>query len=64
MNSLLKRQIRKYLSEDLKGNEDLANFLTAVNRSYDNFDEQSSMIQRAMSISSDELFNANKKLQT
>jgi len=42
MNSLLKRQIRKYLSEELKDNEDLAGFLTSVDRSYDNFDEQSS----------------------
>lgn len=63
MNSLLKRQIRKYLSEELKSNEDLSKFLSAVDRSYDNFDEQSSMIQRAMSISSDELYNANRKLQ-
>ena len=63
MNSLLKRQIRKYLSEVLKDNEDLAGFLTSVDRSYDNFDEQSSMIQRAMSISSDELYDANRKLQ-
>ncbi|WP_179352107.1 sensor histidine kinase [Winogradskyella vidalii] len=63
MNSLLKRQIRKYLSEDLKANEDLAEFLKAVNQSYNNFDEQSSMIQRAMSISSEELYTANKKLQ-
>ncbi|RCW93930.1 sensor histidine kinase [Winogradskyella arenosi] len=63
MNSLLKRQIRKYLSEDLKAHKDLEKFLSAVDRSYNNFDEQSTMIQRAMSISSDELFAANKKLQ-
>tara|TARA_R110002072_G_scaffold209497_5_gene367137 strand:- start:9226 stop:10290 length:1065 start_codon:yes stop_codon:yes gene_type:complete len=63
MNSLLKRQIRKYLSEDLKNNKSLTVFLDAIDRSYDNFDEQSSMIQRAMSISSDELFNANSQLR-
>ncbi|MGJ8548074.1 sensor histidine kinase [Winogradskyella wichelsiae] len=63
MNSLLKRQIRKYLSEELKGNEDLTVFIESIDRSYDNFDEQSIMIQRAMSISSDELFTANRKLQ-
>ena len=63
MNSLLKRQIRKYLSEDLKANKDLEKFLSAVDSSYDNFDEQSTMIQRAMSISSDELYAANRKLQ-
>jgi len=63
MNSLLKRQIRKYLSEDLKSNEDLAKFFTAIDRSYNNFDDQSAMIQRAMSISSGELFTANRQLQ-
>ena len=63
MNSLLKRQIRKYLSEDLKNNEALSEFFKAISSSYNNFDEQSHMIQRAMSISSDELYAANRKLQ-
>lgn len=63
MNSLLKRQIRKYLSEDLKNNEGLTQFFNAIDSSYNNFDEQSIMIQRAMSISSDELYAANRKLQ-
>ena len=63
MNSLLKRQIRKYLSEDLKSNEDLAKFFTAIDRSYNNFDDQYAMTQRAMSISSGDLFTANRQLQ-
>ena len=63
MNSLLKRQIRKFLSTELKNNENLAEFLKAIDSSYNNFDEQSSMIQRAMSLSSDELYDANRKLQ-
>jgi len=63
MNSLLKRQIRKFLSEELKNKEDLTAFINAIDLSYNNFDEQSSMIQRAMSISSDELYSANRKLQ-
>lgn len=63
MNSLLKRQIRKFLSEDLKNNEGLTAFLNAVDLSYNNFDEQSSMIQRAMAISSEELYTVNRKLQ-
>ncbi|MBL7560211.1 GHKL domain-containing protein [Olleya sp. YSTF-M6] len=63
MNSLLKRQIRKYLSEDLKNNKELTQFFNAIDSSYNNFDEQSNMIQRAMSISSDELYTANRKLQ-
>lgn len=63
MNSLLKRQIRKYLSEDLKTSAQLEDFINAIDRSYNNFEEQSSMIQRAMTISSTELFEANRKLQ-
>ena len=50
MNSLLKRQIRKFLSDELKENKDLEVFLNAVDLSYNNFDEQSAMIQRAMKI--------------
>jgi light-regulated signal transduction histidine kinase (bacteriophytochrome) len=63
MNSLLKRQIRKYLSDQLKNNSDLTEFFDAIDSSYRNFDEQSSMIQRAMAISSEELYAANRKLQ-
>lgn len=63
MNSLLKRQIRKFLNEELKNNKDLTAFFDAVNLSYNNFDEQAIMIQRAMAISSEELFAANRKLQ-
>lgn len=63
MNSLLKRQIRKYLSEDLANSQDLKRFLEAINSSYINFEDQFAMQQRAMTISSDELFEANKQLR-
>ncbi|GAA0738775.1 MULTISPECIES: sensor histidine kinase [Gaetbulibacter] len=63
MNSLLKRQIRKYLTEELASDEKIEQFLDAVDRSYTNFDEQFNMQQRAMTISSDELFEANQKLR-
>lgn len=61
MNSLLKRQIAKLVQpEQLK---DLKHFLKAVNDSYNNYEDQLSMSQRAMKISSDELFEANHKLR-
>ncbi|MGY5354725.1 sensor histidine kinase [Wenyingzhuangia sp. IMCC45467] len=63
MNSLLKRQIRKYLSEELASKPEINKFLDAVDRSYNNFDEQFLMLQRAMKISSDELFEANQLLR-
>ncbi|KJD33696.1 histidine kinase [Tamlana sedimentorum] len=63
MNSLLKRQIRKHLSGDLAENEQIKAFIEAINHSYNNFDEQFVMQQRAMQLSSEELFSANQKLQ-
>lgn len=59
MNSLLKRQIRKYLSDELKSHPEMQLFLDAVNKSYYTFDDQFVMLQRATKISSDELFRAN-----
>lgn len=61
MNSLLNRQIAKFIQpEQLR---DLKQFLKAVNDSYTNYEDQLSMLQRAMQISSDELFEANKRLR-
>jgi signal transduction histidine kinase len=60
MNSLLKRQIGKHLDKGLN-NIDL--FFNAVNDSYENYEEQIAMLQRAMKISSDELYSANQKLR-
>lgn len=63
MNSLLSRQIDKYLKKegaDLLLNQD---FINAINDSYNNYDEQLKMSQRAMKISSDELYEANDKLR-
>ncbi|GLR19091.1 sensor histidine kinase [Portibacter lacus] len=63
MNSLLKRQIRKFLSDDQAASPELGPFLDAIERSYNNYDEQFSMLQRAMALSSEELFTANKQLR-
>lgn len=63
MNKLLQRQLEKYVSEELRNNKSLQPFFDAVDRSYENFDGQLSMSQRAMMISSDELYEANVKLR-
>ncbi|WP_040280362.1 sensor histidine kinase [Psychroserpens damuponensis] len=63
MSSLLNRQIKKFLSKDVAESKLLVDFLDAVKRSYTNFEEQYIMQQRAMSISSEELFAANKQLR-
>ncbi|RXG15486.1 phospho-acceptor domain-containing protein [Leeuwenhoekiella aestuarii] len=64
MNPLLKRQIRKHLQEEgIVIDEKFSVFLNAVSSSYANYEEQLLMVQRAMSLSSDELVEANKNLK-
>jgi light-regulated signal transduction histidine kinase (bacteriophytochrome) len=60
MNSLLKRQLEKHLKNGLN---DLDVFLNAIDDSYLNYENQIALLQRAMKISSDELFAVNKKLR-
>lgn len=62
MHALLKRQIRKFLNN--KGlSEEIQPFLEAVEKSYDNYDEKFYMLQRASSLSSEELYDANQRLE-
>jgi len=61
MNSLLRRQIKKYLSEEQLTS--VEPFLAAVNESYATYDDHIAMLQRAIKLSSDELYEANQKLR-
>ncbi|MEH6408502.1 MAG: ATP-binding protein [Leeuwenhoekiella sp.] len=63
MNSLLQRQIKKFITAKNIDIAPLNDFLQAIDRSYDNYENHLSMSQRAMKISSDELFEANTKLR-
>ena len=63
MNSLLIRQLKKHLPAELAQDKNLKNFFEAINNSYNNYEDHLNMSQRAMRISSDELFQANSKLR-
>tara|TARA_R110002020_G_scaffold473448_1_gene702711 strand:+ start:29947 stop:30990 length:1044 start_codon:yes stop_codon:yes gene_type:complete len=63
VNSLLQRQIKKFVTAKNIDIAPLSDFLEAIDRSYDNYENHLSMSQRAMKISSDELFEANTKLR-
>ena len=63
MNSLLARQINKYIDKDLLESGQLDGFLDAINRSYANYEDRLYMSQHAMKMSSDELYEANEKLK-
>ncbi|SHJ28690.1 sensor histidine kinase [Pseudozobellia thermophila] len=64
MHSLLARQIRKHLPASFKEHPELKAFFGAVEESYRDFDDKVAMIQRATAISSKELYEANKELES
>ncbi|WP_299431933.1 HAMP domain-containing sensor histidine kinase [uncultured Maribacter sp.] len=63
MHSLLKRQIRKFLPDNLEGTPEMDEFLLAISKSYYNNDEKLEMIQRSTTISSKELSIVNAELR-
>lgn len=63
MNPLLERQLRKYVTTELEQSPDFKKFVNAVESSYANYEDYLKMSQRAMKISSEELFDANAKLR-
>jgi len=62
MHSLLKRQIKKFLPDELKAHPELKKFFESIDNSYNDYDDKLAMIQRATSLSSKELYEANKRL--
>lgn len=62
MHSLLKRQIRKHLPEDLHDHPGLQAMLDSIDKSYSDFDDKLAMIRRATELSSKELYEANQRL--
>lgn len=62
MNSLIKRQLRKHFDADMQQNEQVLAFADAVYKSYVNYEEKLELLQRAISISSEELSAANQQL--
>ena len=61
MNSLLTRQVKKFLKTVDPG--DIQKLLEAIDESYTTYEDHISMLQRAIKLSSDELFEANQKLR-
>jgi PAS domain S-box-containing protein len=61
MHRLLKRQIRKFLSEEEQ--EKYKDFLEVINDAYLDFDSDIRQIENTLEKSSQELFNANRELE-
>lgn len=59
---LLKRQIRKYLPENWEENEQLVQFVKAINESYTNYDQDQALSQHAFDIADQEYNVITQKL--
>ena len=62
-HKFLHRQIRKYLGEDFEETPELKKLFGAISDSYSHMEEDRKLLERAMDISSEELFNSNKQLR-
>ena len=62
LHPLLKRQVKKYLDLQEEIPEHLFNFLKSINQSYLLYDSNRELVDRAMKLSGEELFEKNAKL--
>ena len=62
-NRLLKRQIKRTFGHLENVPQNVWSFLEAVDKSYSHFGEDRELLERAMEISSEELYEANAKLR-
>lgn len=68
MNSLLRRQLQKYCGKDIGADPSLypvewRAFIDAVDKAYEQFDDDRKMLERSLDISSTELVEANEQMQ-
>lgn len=62
LHPLLRRQVKKYLGLQEEIPEHLFNFLKSINQSYQLYDSNRELVDRAMKLSGEELFEKNTKL--
>lgn len=62
MNRLLQRQLRRSFGNDATMSPELQSFIQAVEGSYNHYEEDRKLLERAMNISSKELEETNKQL--
>lgn len=62
LHPLLKRQVKKYLGLQEEIPEHLFSFLKSINQSYSLYESNRELVERAMKLSGDELFEKNAKL--
>src|SRR5271154_6599548 len=63
MNSLLKRQLKKYFPGSADIPASLQPFIDAVEKAYTQFDDDRAMLERSLDLSSGELAQANSQMR-
>jgi len=63
MHKLLKKQIKRFLSDSVPDTPEMQKFLDAVNESYEQFESDYLISERAMDLASDELLERNALLK-
>lgn len=63
MNRLLQRQLKRSFGNEANIPPEIQSFVQAVERSYNHYEEDRKLLERAMNISSEELEETNKQLQ-
>jgi PAS domain S-box-containing protein len=63
VHSLLKRQLKKYLSGGSVVPEQMKDFINSVDQAYRQFDEDREMLERSLELSSQELMQANSEMR-
>ena len=64
LNKLLERQIKKFIPAHIRTNESLNDFLHAVNDSYNAYERDHELSDRAFKISEEEYIRINKELKS
>jgi len=63
MHSLLQRQIRKYLQDNPQFLENCHEFINIIDQTYSQFDDDRTMLERSLELSSQELIQANSEMR-
>lgn len=64
LNKLLERQLSKFLPESLRQTDELKTFINAINDSYNAYDRDHELAERAFRLSEEEYREINKQLNT
>jgi len=64
LHILVKRQLKKYYSQDAETPEEWKPFINAISEAYEAFDSDRQLLEHSIELSSKELYESNQKMKT